>query len=212
MLRTPDTISAPVQELCRQINPHAAPIFLTIKADPGCVPNDCFDCVRRKIAREGGRIQFGWCIWEWPRVFIEAEHHAVYEPPTGPPWLDISPAAQPPATRRLFLSDDAATYAIENEDTRRDNVRRALTDDPLVQEFFRLAEERNAILNAIPGVGKVTLQGEAATRFQRNHQRAAEIEFQLALKNSPQGAPCPCGSGLKFKRCHGQPSRPMKEE
>ena len=110
------------------------------------------------------------------------------------------------------MSDDAATYAIENEDTRRDNVRRALTDDPLVQEFFRLAEERNAILNAIPGVGKVTLQGEAATRFQRNHQRAAEIEFQLGLKNSPQGALCPCGSGLKFKRCHGQPSRPMKEE
>ena len=133
--------------------------------------------------------------------------HAVYEPLSGPPWLDISPATQPPADRRLFLLDDDATYDFENEGLRRDNVRRALSSDPLVLEFFRLAEERNAILNAIPGVGMVSLAGDAAERFQRNQQRTASIQLQLAMKYTPQGAPCPCGSGQKFKRCHGQPRR-----
>ena len=207
MLRVPSSITAEILDLCRELNAAAAPTFIRITSAPGADVNDCFATVRRKVEGEGGRIQFGWAIWEWPNVFIEAEHHAVYEPPGGPPWLDISPAPQPEIARRLFLPDDTATYDFKDEGIRRDNVRRALTDDPLIQEFFRLAEERTTILNGVPGIGVVTLEGAGAERFQRNQQRSAEIQFQLAIKYTPQGAPCPCGSGLKFKRCHGQPRR-----
>ena len=207
MLRAPSSITAKILDLCRELNPAAEPTFIRITPAPDSAPNDCFATVRYKVDAEGGRIQFGWAIWEWPGVFIEAEHHAVYEPPAGPPWLDISPAEEPPVARRLFLPDDDATYDFQNEGNRRDNVRSALTQDPLVNEFIRLAKERNEILNAIPGVGLITLEGVAAERFQRNQEQADLIQRQLAIRYSPQGAPCHCGSGKKFKRCHGQRRR-----
>ncbi len=153
MLRTPSSINDKILELCQPLNPDAEPAFIRITPAPDADPNDCFATVRRQVAAEGGRIQFGWTIWGWPRVFVEAEHHAVYAPPGGAPWLDLSPSAMPGITRRLFLPDDTATYDFENEGIRRDNVRLAIADDPLVHQFFRLAEERNDILNAIPGVG-----------------------------------------------------------
>lgn len=117
--------------------------------------NDCFECLRQKVARNGGRIQFGWAIWEWPRVYGEAEHHAVYEPSTGPPWVDIAPSALLEIWRRLFLPDNGALYDFENEGTLRDNKRLALGDDSMIKELFAAAERRLAILNNIPGVGAV---------------------------------------------------------
>jgi hypothetical protein len=203
--RTPENISADVTKLCREISPTAMPIFVPITPEPGCNVNDCFHNVRRKVERGGGRIQFGWSIWEWPRVYVEAEHHAVYEPPAGPPWIDITPCAYPGNKRRLFLPDDTAIYDYENEGVRKDNRRLAIVNDPLVQEFFRLAQEHNEILNTVPGIGLVTLEGDAALRYQCNRQQHALIEYQLNMKYTPQGAACFCGSGQKFKRCHGEP-------
>jgi hypothetical protein len=63
MIRTPDAISSQVLDLCRRINAAATPVFINITPEPGCEVNDCFQCVRAKVAREGGRIQFGWSIW-----------------------------------------------------------------------------------------------------------------------------------------------------
>ncbi|MDQ4008196.1 MAG: SEC-C metal-binding domain-containing protein, partial [Actinomycetota bacterium] len=36
-------------------------------------------------------------------------------------------------------------------------------------------------------------------------QGAATAELEYA--GTPRNAPCPCGSGRKYKRCHGDPSR-----
>ena len=110
----PKEISEKVRELCERIAPGLQPTFISINPDLGCEPADCFVNVPRKVQREGGRIQYGWSLWEWPGAFIEAEHHAVYEPLTGPPRLDITPCNRG-SRRRLFLPDDSATYDFENE-------------------------------------------------------------------------------------------------
>src|SRR5260370_21685985 len=114
MTGTPKAISVRIRELCQRINSGVQPIFMSIKPEPSGAASDCFECVRLKVQRYGGRIQFGWVIWEWPLVYIEAEHHAVYEPPTGPPWVDITPSAES-EIRRLFLPDNTAVYDFENE-------------------------------------------------------------------------------------------------
>lgn len=204
---TPQFVTQEIMELCQRLNPTARPVFLRITPEPNCEPDDCFASVRRKVDVEGGRIQFGWAIWEWPRVFIEAEHHAVYEPPRGRPWVDISPSDRPDVSRRLFLPDDTAAYDFDNEGNRRDNLREALVDDPLVRELFRLAGERNAIINTIPGLGMITVEGDVAERFQQNLEQAVMVELHLGMKYTPQNAPCFCGSGRRFKRCHGLPLR-----
>jgi hypothetical protein len=159
------------------------------------------------VEREGGRIQYGWAIWERPRVYIEAEHHAVYEPPGGLPWLDITPSASPEITRRLFLPDDTAVYDFENEGVLRDNFRLALSDDPIIQKFFAVAAERSAFLNTIPGVNVTVydVDQQTLTRISQIDEQLAELQLALAMKYTPQSAPCFCGSGTKFKRCHGQP-------
>jgi hypothetical protein len=80
---TPTEISEKTLELCNRIVPGSRLLFLDITADPACNPEDCFENVRQKVEKEGGRNQYGWALWEWPRVFIEAEHHAVYESSKG---------------------------------------------------------------------------------------------------------------------------------
>jgi hypothetical protein len=112
--------------LCEQISPGVDPVFIPITPSADCEPLDCFECVKHKVEMEGGRIQLGWAIWEWPNVFIEAEHHAVYEPPAGSPWLDITPPVEPQIRRRLFLADNRAVYDFENEGVLKDNIRVAL--------------------------------------------------------------------------------------
>ena len=89
--RTPTSLTTKILELCHELNPSGQPVFIRITPDPGAELNDCFATVQRKVSAEGGRIQFGWAIWEWPNVLAEAEHHAVYEPPAGLPWADLSP-------------------------------------------------------------------------------------------------------------------------
>jgi hypothetical protein len=161
-------------------------------------------CVRRKVEAEGGRMQTGWAIWEWPNAFLRAEHHAVYEPPSGSPWFDITPSESSTVTRRLFLPDDSATYDFQNEGFRRNDKFIGLVADPLVYEYFQLTTERNEILNSIPGVGMVSLTDDAARRFQTNAHQIMMAEMQLAMNYTPQNAPCFCGSGAKFKHCHGK--------
>jgi SEC-C motif len=154
---------------------------------------------------EGGQIRFGWSIWEWPGVFVEAEHHAVYEPPSGPPFLDITPSAHQGIWRRLFLLDDSATYDSSNEGVLRHNIRRALSDDPLIQKFFAAATKRATILNDIPGVNvKVEdVNPQILKKVEAAADEQDKLYFALAMKYTPQNAPCFCGSGQKLKRCHG---------
>lgn len=157
----------------------------------------------------GGRIQYGWVIWEWPNVFIEAEHHAVYESPAGQPWADITPSERDDDTCRLFLPDAAAVYDFDKRGFGLANVRQPLVDDPLILQFFRLKDERTAFEDSIKAdIGeRVVLKGWERETYLYNEQQMGWTQSQLALKYTPQGARCPCGSGQKFKRCHGRARR-----
>jgi hypothetical protein len=180
-------------------------MYLAIRPEAGCEPNECFPNIRRKVEREGGRIQFGWALDEWPRVFIEAIHHAVYETPGREMWLDITPADPgDPQRTRLFLPDDSAVYDFEKQE-RRDHIRLALTQGPAIDEYLQLAVELNQVILRLPGFGTLTVPEHQRARVTFIGKRTAALKRQLAMKYTSQGAPCFCGSGRKFKRCHGQP-------
>ncbi|MHB8655617.1 MAG: SEC-C domain-containing protein [Terriglobia bacterium] len=202
-VQTPRTITEKIKELCQKINPNAQPTYIAITPDLGCAALDCFACIKRRADQHGGRIQYGWSIWEWPRVYVEAEHHAVYEPAHGGRWLDITPSAYPEIMRRLFLPDDSATYDFESEGIRKDNVRLALNSDREIQEFFEAAAKRNEILNRVPGVGVVRLEDYDAAELEAVESRLTGLLLNLAMRYTTQNERCFCGSGQKFKRCHG---------
>lgn len=110
----------------------------------------------------------------------------------------------PHIAARLFLPDSTAAYDFENEGVRRDNHRQALTKDPLVARFFESARRHSEIMNSIPGIGEVQVTPAVARELQSVEYENAQITMALAMKYTPRNARCFCGSGEKFKRCHGQ--------
>ena len=209
LARTPKSIAPHVLAFCEQINPSFSPVYLTIEPEAGCLARECFPNVRQKVEREGGRICYGWVIWEWPRVFIEAEHHAVYEGPDGS-WQDLTPTMpEDPENERLFLPDARAVYDFNNPGERRDNIRHALTQDSHIEEYLQLSAELSEIIRRIPGSPglRVTVPRPDAIRIQAISKRRSHLQREIAHRYTAQGDPCYCGSGRKFKRCHGQPRK-----
>lgn len=76
---SPRRISPAITTLCNEINPSESPALVEVRPQPNAIHSECFHNVMEHVEENGGRIIFGWTIWEWPRVFIEAEHHAVSE-------------------------------------------------------------------------------------------------------------------------------------
>ena len=51
---------------------------------------ECYDTVENYVATHGGERILGWCFFDWPRVLLMAELHAVWKRPDGS-FLDIAP-------------------------------------------------------------------------------------------------------------------------
>jgi hypothetical protein len=207
LTRAPLVIDDAVRALARSIRADRDPLYLSITACSQDVALDCFNNVRRRIDRDGGALRTGWAIWEWPRVYVEAEHHAVWEDPEGALY-DITPGQTPNQRRRLFLDDDLATYDFDNPGILRDNQRLALSDSTLVPAFFAAAAERTRILNLIPGVGAVSTDLATARLLEAATTQVARLQAQIAMTHTPARAPCFCGGRKLFKQCHGR--RPFR--
>jgi hypothetical protein len=198
-------LTEPVITLCRSIQPSNSPDYVQVKPGIGAKAVDCFVNVQKQVEAEGGRMQYGWAIWQCSQYYLEAEHHAVYEPVSGSPWVDITPPLLPTINRILFLPDENAVYDF-NTDQLRDNIRMPLTDDARVRELCDLSSERTSILNSVPGFGQIRLSGHRARRMDYIEKRRAVLLVELQRdheRNVGRNDPCPCGSGKKDKKCHG---------
>jgi hypothetical protein len=77
--RRPKAVSKEILKLCADISPALVPIPVNVAPEPSAELNNCFHNVASIVAKNGGAILYGWSLWEWPRVFIEAEHHAIWD-------------------------------------------------------------------------------------------------------------------------------------
>jgi hypothetical protein len=129
-----------VREFCDSIVRGSTPLVLVPRPPPGAPADHCFPLVQAAVAQHGGSMMCGWTIWERPKVFIEAEFHAVWDGPEGV--VDLSPL--PPGIRhRVFVPDRTRSH----DGRRIDNIRRPLSDDPAILELLRAWEARFEILN-----------------------------------------------------------------
>ena len=189
---TPGRITPAVRKFCRKISIQE-PFYIDVTPIPGAEPLDCFETVKRKIMRDGGIIQYGWQIWEWPAIMIEAEFHAIWVSPDNR-YVDVTPK-QINVTNVLFLPDPVRTYTGQ----RVDNIRMALADDPLIHEFIKLSNR----ISELDNEEEPTNQAESF----KLAKRAVEIMQILARRKIGRNDPCPCGSGLKYKNCCGRDTR-----
>src|SRR6185312_15975300 len=187
---TPKTIDDKVLELCRKIDPSQLPVFIDVLGDPQLKQNNCFENVGFKVQKDGGKIQYGWTIWEHSGGMIEGEFHAVWDNPQGQ-LLDITPKVDR-EEKILFLPDSVRVY--KNEPV--DNIRMLTVDTPENRLTVKIGEAKFELLrkysiNGIPQVPLVEYDRMLA-RFGLNPGHRDSI--------SPY-EPCPCGSGKKFKFC-----------
>ena len=126
----PRIIKPYVKSFARQVVNTAGDVELSYLP---CVPlnrlsdGDCFPCVEEHAKTNGGVPVLGWAIWEYPKAFIEAEFHSVWQAPDGK-LHDVVPRQEPPV-RILFVRDPRRLYSGRQVD----NIRKPLTNDKAVR-------------------------------------------------------------------------------
>jgi hypothetical protein len=74
---TPSIISTAVVAFATELG--GAAQFVPVINDQCGLFGWCSDGVEEKVRNEGGKISFGWSIWEWPNILLTAEFHSVWE-------------------------------------------------------------------------------------------------------------------------------------
>ena len=221
-MTVPYAEAASVQKLRVVLGTEREAVRLRIVTEPGDRDRNCYVNVRDRINRDGGGMQLGWAVWQHSQLFIEAEPHAVLDPGNGQPWIDCTPHVMPDGDaveEILFIPDDNATYDFNTTELL-DNVRVPLIDDPRLSKALKLYSEKIALMNSVPGIdvplpqdvaGKVfKIEVDAAlllAELMGTPVRQAVRSFAPAERPDEKigrNDPCPCGSGKRFKKCHGR--------
>jgi SEC-C motif len=218
----PSANSDAVRKLRASLSADRDAVRIKVAVPSGARPRECYINVRNQIAKDGGRMQLGWAVWQHSDLFIEAEPHAVYDPSDGKPWVDVTPHDSSQSGKVweiLFIPNDNATYDYKSTDLP-DNVRVPLRDDHRLLEALKLFSEKTALMNSVPGID-VYLPQDVARKVAKIGMRADTLLAEVSQPPIPghglsfdagaeskrekigRNDPCPCGSGKKFKKCCG---------
>ncbi|WP_139181725.1 hypothetical protein [Edaphosphingomonas haloaromaticamans] len=174
-LTTPVTIGPMVAALIRQLG--GEPMRVPVVPQAGCEHGECFAGVSRLVGKTGGEMVTGWCIWERPRAWAEAEHHAVWRREDG---SLIDPTPKPDGeTEILFVPDASALWAGPGHNglptVRRPNQlnRNAIT-------WVEMADQADALIRPyrIPGVFGIPANVMEQLRVLAEKQKKAEARLQ----------------------------------
>jgi hypothetical protein len=191
------------------LNLDSTPMRIKAVPETGAQEHNCFEIIDDKVRRNGGQIRLGWSAWQHDDLFIEGEFHAVYDPDDGLSWVDCTPR-EGAFGEILFLPDPNATYDLASTDVI-DNCRVPLRSDPRIQLALDCFSEVAALMNSVQGVNVMVPQ-DVARKIMACKMKASQLFSQAAqsqqrvLPSTPKvgrNDPCPCGSGKKYKRCHG---------
>ncbi len=193
-LTTPSEITSEIREFSNEIVPNKIPLFVPVEPVFTSQTNECFFDVQQKVASDGGTVLHGWTIWETPRILLEAEFHAVWLSPANK-LIDISP--KPDGEQRiLFLPDSNRIWRKEPVD----NVRKPLIDNAYTRRLIKFGEAKVELQRRYYVYGKIV----PIPRIEVE-RLVSLLGLNPALLDSLVGRndPCPCGSGKKYKKCHG---------
>lgn len=196
-LTTPKKMSTDVIEFCKKLGSVHSPTFVKVVPNPSAQANECFFNVKSAVNEFGGRQIFGWCIWIWEGVYIEAEHHSVWH--DGSDLIDITPKLQNEDTV-LFVQDDLAVFDFKGVKPR-NNVRRSLAQDPKVAEYLSLHDQKYTLMERYS-----TGRREAKVPVHLLRPLALRTETLILYMRGKYLGPnnlCTCGSGIKVKKCCG---------
>src|SRR4051794_20850681 len=180
MVTTPQSIAPHIVEFCAAINPNAKPGYVSVFPARHALAGEAFHNVQHHIERTGSGLPCnGWIIWEWPGLFVEAEHHCVYNPANGESMRDITPQDE---RRVLFLPDETATYDFESDSRARPNRRKAVRNHRLVHDYLAAFQMRDDFIQEKLKLGakiEETLSTRDMARFVTIVEEIDRLTFEL---------------------------------
>lgn len=197
-IRVPRKITKEIEELCNEINKESQPIYIGVdNTTSDSNEEDCFENVARKMMQDGGGFQFGWAIWEWPEVMLEAEFWVAWVNNDGQ-LVDVTPRAR--GERVLFIADDQTKF----EGKPIDSIIKPLIEHPLILEYIDINQEiwRRSDELTEAGKGDMAICEVIAPLIEKKDALEKEIEEKIS-GGVGRNDLCPCGSGKKFKKCCG---------
>lgn len=134
MLTTPQAITPQIENFCNRIIDGGTPVRVNVGQTVAGSFNNCYPAVDRIVAENGGSRVDGWMIWELAGMFLQSEHHAVWN--NGNELIDIT-EKQHGETSIIFLPDPT------HYDTERlvMNHMEPLSDDLYVRRYVEATME-----------------------------------------------------------------------
>ncbi len=215
---SPDRHSHPVNLIEQNLGLTDAAIVVPFESVADAKERFCFHNVRNVIAEQGGEIVYGWLVWQHGDIFVEAEHHAVWRKPSGQ-LVCVTPQT-PPENTVTFVPDASAVYDFDAH-LITNNIRIALVNDSRLEEVFRVAEQQTQLWNVARRLDPqtLTLPAKDVPKYSALEAKKSLLMVQVFMSrwlDVPRSAatperiervgrnePCPCGSGKKYKKCHG---------
>lgn len=192
---TPKNINYHILKLIRKLGLKDDPIWIDIISEDWCIINECFDNVEKKIIKNGGKIIYGWQIWEWENVLVEAEFHSVWEEPKKNTLIDITPKDNN-ESKILFVKDKTMIF----NGSRVDNVRLPLRKDKLINNFIYISKKLNELIENGNHPDNPLISTFNKDEFiELSFSKMKLVEFLKAGAN--ENTKCFCDSGRKYKNC-----------
>lgn len=145
MVTTPKTIKQPVVDFTLHKLRGATPRYVAVQPDDSAQMYNCFFNVKSLVETQGGEIVFGWCIWVWPKAFIEAEHHAIWRRPDGIE-VDITPKED--GEKRVLFSESSRDSFDFETGIPLSHVRAAISNTPAILKLLRTMADLDAMRKA----------------------------------------------------------------
>lgn len=182
LLTTPSRVTADIRKLCRRIGGLEEPLFVDVTPRPDSEVDDCFQCVQRQVSEQGGWLQHGWMLWEWPGISAEGTFHAVWRRPDGS-LLDVN-RKQDDEPRILFAPDKQRIF----EGQRVDTVRVAIGRNPKIKEWIDLNNRFDRIISRrirnVPFGTEFVVEGEALELRRRAVALSIELYYSREARRA----------------------------
>jgi hypothetical protein len=188
--QAPAELTPTLVEALGEVSP-ATPFFIDITPLPGCVHRRCYDNVDSYVRQEGGCREEGWIVYEgWDGRYLKLIHHCLWRRSDGV-LVDVTP---PDEARNLFLPD-----SIRNQGQQIPARYIALDPAPEVVETIEFGKHMDD--QEIRFFRQFVELGRKLNLNRRGAKSAPENKSLLRSRKAGRNAPCPCGSGKKFKKC-----------
>ncbi len=202
MITTPIEINKDILKFCEEIDSTTKSVFLELFQVEGYICGDCYGNVEKHVEKYGGRVQYGWIIWEDHNIFLEAEFHVVWIN-NKEEYIDITPKVDE-EKRILFLPDSKKKFKGELIE----NIRKPLVDNAYTRTIIKVGKRRFEIKKKYYNGNSIIEIPEFELRNLESYDK--NVYSEEILKDKLEGKikigrnePCPCGSGKKYKKCCG---------